>query len=124
MLLRSRKGEPFLRGAGREKGQTANAIGALRSRVKRNLRLASTRKPVGDDYAPLLGEFRSGQEGAQKRFGAALNLVSREREVDFQRELWATPVSPARGNLFFGRSVVFVAFAIRGRSLIPNTLIA
>ena len=63
------------RGYGK-KGQTANAIGVLRSRVKRNLRLASTRKPVGDDYAPLLGEFIWRLRSARGRKGRE-NVLAR-----------------------------------------------
>ena len=38
-------------------GQSTNAVEGVWSRVKRGLRMAYTRRPVGDDYAPLLGEF-------------------------------------------------------------------
>ena len=65
------------------------------SRVKRGLRLGNTRKPVDNDYGPLLGEFvwrarnirgRCWRNGA---FDNTLALVRAEFGADFQRQLWA-----------------------------------
>ena len=116
---------------GREKGQAASVIEGLWSCAERNLRLASTRKPVGDDCAPLPGEFvrrlraARGRERRKNVFrGGPEACYRRTLVLIFSGNRVRTPVSPAAGNLLFGRSAPFVAFAIRGQSLIPNALIA
>ena len=92
--------------------------------------MASSRKPVGNDYAPLLDGFIWKLRPVRGR-GRRKNLLARPRswfqenaELISGGNCGRTPVSPPAGSLLFGRSVVFVAFAIHGWSLIPNALIA
>ena len=67
-----------------EKGQAASAIDGLWSRAKRNLRLASTRKLVGNDYAPLLGEFIWRMRAARGR-ERRRNVFRGGQEAGFKR---------------------------------------
>ena len=86
------------------KGQSTNAIEGMWSRAKRSLRLANTRRPVDNDYAPLLGEFMwrarfaRGSDWRKRVFSAALRLVSQEHGVDFQREMWGKLGFPCEGE--------------------------
>ena len=79
---------------GRE-GQSTNAIEGMWSRAKRALRVANTRKPVDNDYGPLLGEFARrmryvrGKDWRKVAFQEAINLVANEHGIAFQRDLWA-----------------------------------
>ena len=102
--MRSRKGEPLLRGAGREKKvdreqhcspDVAPQAGFTRGHhaYTRRQRL---RAPPWRVY--LEAAFRSGQGAARERCGAAPKLVSRERGVDFQRELRANASFPCDGE--------------------------
>ena len=99
--------------AGRH-GQTTNAIEGMWSRVKRGLRMANTRRPIDNDYAPLLGEFMWRMRFARGRnwrdnvFGAALRLVSQEHGIDFQRKMWAEAGFPCDGEpSLFAKQAIF-----------------
>ena len=67
----------------------------MRSRAKRALRPAGARRPVGNGYAPVFGEFARRMRHARGKhlrktaFQAAINAVASKRGVAFQREIWA-----------------------------------
>ena len=75
-------------------GQSANAIGGAWPRVKRALLMGNTRKPVSNDYAPLLGEFTwrmrfaRGKDRRKRVFETARGLAGQEYGVGCQSEMW------------------------------------
>ena len=87
-----------------DKGQSTNAIEGMWPRVKRALRLGNTRKPVGNDYAPLFGEstrrmrYARGKDWRKRVFETAITLVAQEHGVDFQREMWEKAGFPCAGK--------------------------
>ena len=77
------------------RGQSTNACEGMWSRVKRGLRMTCVRKPVDNDYAPLMAEFvwRSrysrGDKWRQITFTAVLDLIVVHYGAARQQREWA-----------------------------------
>ena len=76
------------------KGQSTNAAEGMWSRVKRGLRMSNVRKPVDDDYAPLLAEFIwrprnvRGPNWRKEAFGKVSEMITSSFGAAFQQEQW------------------------------------